>query len=261
MISIVVLNYNRLECTKQTIQSLIDNTTVPHEFIFVDNGSIDGTREFLQSIKNKTNAEQVKYVFNKRNFGVAGGRNSGLREAEGDYLLTIDDDILVPPKYDVQIIDALDNIRNLGMVGVSVEKKHYPAKTTNGVKLRLKKGNIGGACICFTRKTFEKVGYFSPDFVYGGEDCDMYTRMSLLGLINGYVLAIGKHLSSEQSQDYMKLKKQSHKHDSEQQSRVRVNKYHYKKGIKDIYVPYKEPEFKSKKFDKAIRGSTGGSKS
>ena len=57
LMSIVILNWNRLHYTKQTLECIIEKTTVPHELIFVDNGSVDGTREYLKDMENKTNAE------------------------------------------------------------------------------------------------------------------------------------------------------------------------------------------------------------
>ena len=86
LMSIVMLNWNRMHYSKQTLESIITKTTIPHELIFVDNGSEDGTREYLKSMGDKTNAEKITYIFNDKNFGVAGGRNSGLAVASGDYL-------------------------------------------------------------------------------------------------------------------------------------------------------------------------------
>lgn len=56
LMSIMILNWNRLHYTKRTLEKIIERTTVPHELIFIDNGSKDGTIEYLISMKNKTNA-------------------------------------------------------------------------------------------------------------------------------------------------------------------------------------------------------------
>lgn len=253
LVSIIVLNYNRLEYTKKTISNLIDKTTVSHEFIFVDNGSVDGTREYLSSLEGKTNAQEVRCIFNPSNYGVAGGRNEGLLVANGEYLLTIDDDILVPDDYDTLVVQACDTIPDLGITGVSVERKNYPIKKLNGIEMQVKRGNLGGACLCMPRRVFEQVGYFSPDYVYGGEDCDMYSRMLRLKLISAYIIPKGIHMDENTNSNYVDLKKQAHKFGSKQFCRVGANLHQYKK-TGEVYTPYRKPEIDTKSFDKAIKG-------
>lgn len=238
MLSIIVLCRNRLEYTKQTISNLIANTKVRHEFIFVDNNSTDSTRLYLQSLRGKTNARRELFIFNKYNYGVPGGRNSGIVRALGKYIMTIDNDILVPLGYDKDLITACDNIKELGMIGVSVEKRDYPIVNKNGVNIQLKSDNIGGACICLPRRVFDRVGYYSADFIYGGEDCDMYLRMKYLKLINGYILNKGIHLGiSDTTNAY---KKEAHKPNSKQSLKVSKNMIKYIKR-KNVYVPFSIP--------------------
>jgi GT2 family glycosyltransferase len=238
MLSIIVLCRNRLEYTKKTISNLITNTTVRHEFIFVDNNSTSSTRLYLRSLKGKTNAKRELLIFNKYNYGVPGGRNSGMIHALGKYIMTIDNDILVPPGYDKDLITACDSIKELGMIGVSVEKDDYPIVNKNGVSIQFKSGNIGGACICLPRKVFNKVGYYSADFIYGGEDCDMYIRMRCLGLINGYILNKGIHLGINDTNNV--YKKDAHRSDSKQALKVSKNMRKYIKK-NSVYVPFSIP--------------------
>ncbi len=240
LLSIVVLNYNRIDYTKQTISNLIKKTRVKHEFIFVDNGSTDGTRRYLDYLRPNTNAVRVTYVFNKYNFGVAGGRNSGLVHARGDYLMTIDDDVLVPDDYDKKLIEACDKIENLGITGINVEKRPYPIKRMSGVRMQAKNGNLGGACLCIPRKIFRKTGFFSPDFIYGGEDTDMYIRMQYLKLKSAYIEPMGKHLHEIGSDKYIDFKGQAHSAESPQ---VKSVTYHMMQYIKrnHAYVPYRVP--------------------
>lgn len=255
MLSIIVLNYNRLEYTKQTVENLIEKTTVPHEFIFVDNGSIDGTRDYLKGLcKGKTNAERIRYIFNKENYGVAGGRNCGLRIAAGDYLMTIDDDILVPDDYDKCIIEVCDNVPDLGITGISVEgvKRTY-IQNINGINIRRKNGNLGGGCLCLPRRVFNKVGYYRPDFVYGGEDCDMFIRLSILNLISAYIEPIGKHIDRRDNDAYEKIKRTAHKKGSRSFNKIGDNEIAYKKTGR-VYIPYRVPNIVTKHFDRAIKG-------
>ena len=65
-VSIIVLVHNHLDLTKACLQSIFDNTSyvkTPYEVIVVDNGSTDGTKEYLQSL------DTVKYIRNEANEG------------------------------------------------------------------------------------------------------------------------------------------------------------------------------------------------
>jgi glycosyltransferase involved in cell wall biosynthesis len=240
LLSIVVLCYNRIDYTKRTITNLIEKTNIKYELILVDNNSSDDTKDYLLSLKNKTNAVRLKYVFNKRNYGVAGGRNSGLINARGDYLMTIDNDILVPDDYDEYIVKTC-GIKNLGITGINVEGKQYPITNIDGVKVQLKKENLGGGSLCLPRRVFNRVGYFSPDFVYGGEDCDMHIRIKKLGLLGAYILPSGKHIEENQNKVYKDFKREAHKSDSNQVKMLALNNRKYEKK-NTVYVSYKIPK-------------------
>lgn len=256
MLSIIVLSYNKYNYSKKTIQNIISVTDVPHELILVDNGSIDGTRQYLKNVRGNSKTEHIRLIFNKSNFGVAGGRNSGLLVAQGDYLLTVDDDIIVPEGYDKKLIEVCDTISDIGITGVNVEGKRYPVKEIDGVRVQVKKGNLGGGCLCMPRVVFEQVGYYSPDFVYGGEDCDMYERLQVLKRKSVYIESSGKHIDKRENKQYEALKKYSHSRKSKAFHKIGDNSLKYKRLYKrcgSVYVAYREPKIKTIHFDNAIR--------
>lgn len=242
--SIVVLNWNRVHYTKQTVERIIEATTLPHELIFVDNNSYEesGVRQYLESLKDKTNAEKVTYVFNDKNLGVAGGRNSGLVHATGDYLVTIDDDVWVPDQWDALMAQACDKIPKLGITGVNVEPHNYAVQELNGVKVRPKNGNLGGACLCLPRRVFRHIGYYNYFSTYGHEDCAMFYRLKEAGLISAYVVPKGKHLDVDADKAYREAKNDAHKKGSAQLQEL--SKYlQYMRSTGDVYVPF-DPNFK-----------------
>jgi glycosyltransferase involved in cell wall biosynthesis len=248
LMSIVVLNWNRLHYTKQTVENLIKNTSIKHEFIFVDNNSIDesGVRQYLLDMKDKTNAERVEYVFNDVNFGVGGGRNTGLMRANGDYLVTIDDDVLVPKNWDVLMATACDKIPKLGITGVNVEPFNFPVKLINGVRMRPKAGNLGGACLCLPKRVFKRVGFYMASTIYGHEDCEMRCRLDILGLKSAYIEPKGVHLDNDSLKDYRKVKNDAHVGGSAQfgalaQFRRRLREQFEKTG--NVYVPFDPRKF------------------
>jgi glycosyltransferase involved in cell wall biosynthesis len=265
LMSIIMLNWNRKHYSEQTLNRIVEATTIPHELILVDNGSEDGTREYLKGMENKTNAEKVTYVFNDKNLGVAGGRNSGLVVASGGYLVTIDDDILVPDRWDVLMAEACDKIPGLGITGVNVEPINFPIKKVNGVKVRPKQGNLGGACLCLPRRVFKRVGYYNYSSkdggnLYGHEDSLMYYRLGHLGLISAYIVPHGVHLDTDQDKAYRAAKNEAHKKGSIQ---LNCMSAYLKKMRKtgDVYVsfdPDYEPPDKDIFTNKLIVGDRDG---
>lgn len=92
-LSIITLTYNNLKYTKKYIESLYKYTR-NFELIIVDNGSTDGTREYL-----KTLSGNVKLIFNDENLGFSKGNNQGIKIAEGEYIGFLNNDILLYPNW------------------------------------------------------------------------------------------------------------------------------------------------------------------
>jgi len=86
-LSIVFLNFNKLSESKATCLKLIElcSSQADIEIIAIDNGSSDGTTEFLQSQK------AITFIPLKDNTGIA-GYNAGFKIAKGDFILVLDDD-------------------------------------------------------------------------------------------------------------------------------------------------------------------------
>lgn len=245
-LSIVILCFNRIDLVKRTISCIIDKTSIDAQYIFVDNGSSDGTREYLLSVAKKIKA---KCVFNRKNRGVAGGRNSGLLHADGDLVLFLDSDILVPDDYDNDLISAFKNVDKIGLIGINVEKKKYKAVCENGVNLQVKGGNLNGAALCLNRSALRKIGFFNPEYgVYGGEDIDLHERIDVAGFRQFYLEKNGTHLGNSDNMEYKNIKKSSHTGRSPVYREYLKNVKKYKSG--DIYIGYKICDHDSSKFDR-----------
>src|SRR5271157_5228045 len=98
--SIMMVTYNRLELTKRMLDNLFTNTTSPYRLIIVDNGSTDGTAEWLKQLKPASSfCQDYHSRFNEKNLGIATGRNRCLLVADhyqDDLLATVDNDVEFP---------------------------------------------------------------------------------------------------------------------------------------------------------------------
>ena len=102
MTSIVILTYNKLNYTKKCIESIRKYTCKEsYEIIVVDNASTDGTIEWL-----KTQSDIIT-IFNKENLGFPKGCNQGIKIAKGDEVLLLNNDVIVTPKWLINLLEAL----------------------------------------------------------------------------------------------------------------------------------------------------------
>lgn len=93
LVSFVILSYEKKEMTLKCIESINKTVKVNHEIIVFDNGSSMETVDYLKD--NVENLENVKIYYSKENLGCPGGRREAIRLAKGQYVLTLDNDIVV----------------------------------------------------------------------------------------------------------------------------------------------------------------------
>jgi glycosyltransferase involved in cell wall biosynthesis len=97
-ISIAIPAYNAEACLRETLESALAQTYPPHEIIVVDDGSKDRTEEVARSF-----GDRIRYV-KQQNQGIAGARNTAIREATGDWIAFLDhDDLFLPNKLEKQV--------------------------------------------------------------------------------------------------------------------------------------------------------------
>ena len=88
----IVVTYNRLELLKMTIERLLNQTRKLDEIIIINNASTDGTKEFLDGMKDKVTVKTLS-----KNLGGAGGFSEGIKfayEKGHDYFWIMDDDTI-----------------------------------------------------------------------------------------------------------------------------------------------------------------------
>jgi glycosyltransferase involved in cell wall biosynthesis len=118
MISTTLTTFNRLEYTKQTIESYVKTTKTPHELIVVDNNSTDGTQKYLKGLKKKGVINEL--ILNEENKFPAYSTNQGwdLSSPEATLLHRSDNDLIYEKGWDKEVIQAFKDIPNLGQLGL-----------------------------------------------------------------------------------------------------------------------------------------------
>lgn len=188
--SIVILSFNRLEYLRTTLFSL--HQTVQeghHEVIAVDNGSTDGSREFLEDARRR--GWVSKALLLGTNLGNSAGYNRGFALAHPDssFLMKLDSDIkLLTPGWLEKSTEFLDRHPGVGFVALNQLNQatinSLPRHTVDGVEV----ADFGewtlGSAMLIPRTAFALLGGFNeqPGRTYVHDDVLYYARAARAGL-------------------------------------------------------------------------------
>lgn len=92
MFSVVIPTYNRSNLLQLSLQSILDQVFPISQFevLVIDNGSVDNTKHIVESFQRL--APNIRYFYDQTP-GLHVGRHRGMKEAKGDILVYVDDDI------------------------------------------------------------------------------------------------------------------------------------------------------------------------
>lgn len=101
-LSVVLPVFNNAEFIGEAIDSILNQTFREFELILIDDGSTDGTKDIVESYREKD--DRISVVLNSENQGVAACRNEGNAMAKGEYVAVMDgDDVSLPNRFDQQL--------------------------------------------------------------------------------------------------------------------------------------------------------------
>lgn len=195
-VSVVVLNFNGKQYLHDCLSSLDLQTYKDLEVIVVDNGSCDGSVEYLRS-----NFPRIRVVRNEENLGFAEGTNSGIREARGDLILTLNNDTKADKNFIKSLIEPMSADPD---VGICAPKMLFPDGRINSAGICISRsgaawdrgmfesdegqydlreevfGPCAGAAL-YRKEMLEEIGLFDEDFFLYMEDVDLAFRGRLAG--------------------------------------------------------------------------------
>jgi len=252
--TIMMVTYNRIELTKKMLSSLWHSTDYPFNLVIVDNGSTDGTVEFLKETFNELlihdkwpfgNCASMPHIhLNEKNMGIAIGRNLALKLANEkfntEWLCTVDNDVEMPQGWLKEAISIMQVNAAFGAIGVNMEDSPYPIIDLNGKAFQEKpQGNLGTACMVFNKKLHKLLGYFNTEYgPYGEEDADFGMRVRVLGYKMGYIKEMGNHFGSGENDqgEYREFKDACH---AKNLAKFKENCRLYYSKIKSYYIPFR----------------------
>ncbi|MDF9831730.1 glycosyltransferase family 2 protein [Parabacteroides sp. PF5-6] len=201
MVSIITVNFNGYKDTCELIDSLQQYETYPYEVVVVDNASRNEEGKRLQAC----GFDKVTVVCSDQNLGFAGGNNLGFQYAKGDYILYMNNDMLIDRPFLEVLIDRLNSSSNIGAVSpklLYVAPAHtiqYAGFTPlSPILLRNETIGIGekdegqrdqaretaflhGACMLTSRKVLEDAGQMTEVYFLFYEEFDWSMQLKRAG--------------------------------------------------------------------------------
>jgi GT2 family glycosyltransferase len=175
-LAIVIPVFNQLHYTRNCLQSLNDAGVSEGQIFIVNNGSTDGTREFLDARPG------IHSIHNEVNRGCGGGWNQGSQAANARWTVVLNNDVLVPS-------GCLQNLKKFAEAnGVEVvspamcegdcdyDWKKYAADFMQKMQAVRRNRVAHGVFFMVNRRVFETIGYFDDDLKLGGYEDDEFFR-------------------------------------------------------------------------------------
>lgn len=186
-VSILLTCYKHLAYLPAAVEGIYGQTFTDYEIIAIDDGSDDGTREWL-----KDHVDRMTLIFNEKNLGTYGSLNEALRHAKGEFIAVLnDDDVWLPRKLELQVA-MMDQFPKVGLVHTdgyfingNDEKLEgtplgfeFPRIETGNVTLDLVYMNkIIASAVLVRRQCFEELGDFNGEY-FGSGDWEMWYRVA-----------------------------------------------------------------------------------
>jgi GT2 family glycosyltransferase len=208
LVSVTIVTYNSGRFIKRCLESVLEQKYLNMEVIVIDNASTDGTVDLLEQF-----AERCRIYYNDENIGFAAAQNQAIALAEGEWVLTLNPDVLLLPNFinalveagqvdpkagticgklltirptfdlpEKQLVDSTGiyftpALRHLDRGSQEVDNGHY-------VNFEYVFGATAAAAL-YRRSMIEDVSilgeFFDPDFFVYREDADVAWRAQLMG--------------------------------------------------------------------------------
>jgi GT2 family glycosyltransferase len=202
LISIIIVNFDGLRYLDPCISALMTQSYESYEIIIVDNGSSDGSAGYVSS-----HFPDAILVGTGSNCGFAGGANTGIRKARGEFILTLNNDTIADTKFLENLIKPMMADSRVGMCA---SKMVFPDGRINSTGICISRsgaawdrgifevdtgqyedetevfGPCGGAAL-YRRTMLDEIGLFDEDFFLYMEDVDLAFRARRAGWLCRYI--------------------------------------------------------------------------
>jgi GT2 family glycosyltransferase/tetratricopeptide (TPR) repeat protein len=186
--SIVLVTFNQLGYTHGCLESIRARTDLPCELIVIDNGSTDGTVDYLRG------QADIRLITNDRNRGFPAAANQGLQVAMGEQVVLLNNDTLVTTGWLEHLLEALYSDPSVGLVGPTsnavsgaqcIAVDYADLASLDGFAWEWGKTHrqqtevserLVGFCLVMRREVVDRIGLLDERFGVGNFEDDDYCR-------------------------------------------------------------------------------------
>lgn len=178
-VTVAICTHNRAKDTGEAVESVLTQNFDKKEIeiIVIDNRSTDNTAEVVNGLRQRHGA-RVRYIFENK-LGLSVARNRAIEEANGEYILFLDDDAIASSHWVRNIVEVFERDRSIGCVGGKIDpiweteepnwipEEHRAVFTildySNGVKEMPSPSIPYGANVAFRMSVFNHIKPFRED--------------------------------------------------------------------------------------------------
>ncbi len=208
LVSVTLVTYNSGRFIRRCLESVLDQGYPKIEVIIIDNASTDGTPDIIERFEDRCTV-----VYNEENIGFAGAQNQAIALSSGDWVLTLNPDVMLLPNF----VDSLMQTADLDSSGGTVCGKLLLVDASFDIPERQQVDSTGiyfnpmlrhmdrgcletsnghyrkheyvfgatAAAACYRREMIDDISvdgeFFDSDFFAYREDADVAWRAQLLG--------------------------------------------------------------------------------
>jgi len=205
LISVIIANFNGGKFLPKCLSSILQEEG-NYEVIVVDDGSTDGSIQYLKTqeskFKNTTKKSRLKIIFNRNNLGAAAARNIGVKASLGKYLFFLDNDTKIKKGWFDEVIHFFSTHKKTGiaqakLLKMGTDRFDYAGDYLGPFGFLIERARsardkgqfdkeeqifaLKSAAMIAKRNVFEKIGGFDPDYKIFWEDTDIAWRAWLAG--------------------------------------------------------------------------------
>lgn len=199
-VTVIIPNYNGLSFMEPCMAALGRQTSRDFDVLVVDNGSTDGSAEWLRE-------KNIPSVFLKENTGFSGAVNTGIRVVRTPYVILLNNDTEAEPDYVEQLLQAIEASPRIFSVSPKMVQMYHRELMDDAGDMYSIMGwayqrgvgqetgrydrpcHVFSACAgaaIYRREVFEEIGYFDEMHFAYLEDIDVGYRAKIAGYYNRY---------------------------------------------------------------------------
>lgn len=185
LVSVIMSVFNEEKCIKNAIDSILAQTFTDFEFIIIDDGSTDNTRDIVKSYDDKRIV-----LIQQPNKGLTASLNVGIKQSKGKYIARQDADDTSYPSRLMKQIEVFTNNNSLvvlatrGLIKTGIYSYNSPFYSNVDIKHKIKLRNVLiHSSVMIRKDVFESAGLYNEKYLTS-QDYDAWIRLSEYGEIS-----------------------------------------------------------------------------